>query len=986
MKRDKYDVIISEHSEEGNAVRTVKYPDFFTRKDIHIDEPAVRDQKIEALIDAMTMEEKFSLLGGSKEPDDKGKIGNAGYQWGVPRLGIPEAVMYDGPAGITGVVETTGLPQPSLLGCTWDEDMAYEFGAVAASEAAACSGNYLLAPQVDVIRSGHFWRNKDMKAEDSYLAGRLGVAETKGCQDQGVIATIKHFAVANTFGRSFFRFPDEMVDEQTLHEQYLRTFDMAIHEGNAGSVMNSYNRVNGSYCSANEALLKGVLRDQWGFRGSVMSDWGSVHEFTLSKGMDMEMPYPAYNHANRILKHIERGQMTFEELNEAVRHVLYGMSVVGLLGLVQLDENGKVIPDPWRKHPIQMEWCYEQRKAEGLFEENAKKAARMVAEGAVLLKNDGALPLSPQALDGNIALIGLGSKYPVTGEAQERSFGTLGRMQSGREALEEVTGKSFEAYPGIDYVGEPIPGKVLFQDAEGEKPGLVRTWGILEEDRDPVAAARGPGGAGAAFLGFQDFDEDGVLIDTGMSSYNDMGEKKVDPDLLGTVYGVDPMVNFTVGTDESGAVVKTYRNGPNGTAFTDQAAWTWKGFLRPEETGDYHLMLQCIGGMASFFIQTEAGWQQAGRSLMREWAQWPWESLICTPEGMGITGNTFRLEAGKMYPVLIHGRQCVKNKDLQLRIAWQTPTFRKASYEAALKAAARADTIIYYACDQVMKEMKLNFRKLSEEQLLEMGGEQRQLLQDVIEAKKPEAKLIVLVQTSNARALGEWEAQASAILTAYHPGQEGARVIAKILTGGINPSGKLSQTWPFATADTPLTDSPAHLKERGVGTGEEEDIRIRLSEGIFNGYRYNDREGVCPLYPFGHGLSYTAYAYDNLEVKPEDGTYRVSFTVQNTGRRAGDEIAQVYLGRGQVPAYMQMAEKQLIGFARVKNVQPGEIREVSLRIDPKMLMSWDPAQTPVLRENGTKDKWVRVTGEREFMVGASSRDIRLRRKVDVTEA
>ena len=145
------------------CLKTVKYPERFTRKDLKIDSPEIRDKKIDALVAAMTWEEKLSLLGGSKEPDDKGKIGNAGYQWGVPRLGIPEAVMYDGPAGITGVVETTGLPQPSLLGCTWDDDMAYEFGAVAASETASCSGNYLLAPQVDVIRTPHFGRNKDMK-------------------------------------------------------------------------------------------------------------------------------------------------------------------------------------------------------------------------------------------------------------------------------------------------------------------------------------------------------------------------------------------------------------------------------------------------------------------------------------------------------------------------------------------------------------------------------------------------------------------------------------------------------------------------------------------------------------------------------------------------------------------------------------------------------------------------------------------------------
>ncbi len=967
-------------------MKNVKFPDFFTRADIKIDTPEVRDQKINALIEAMTMEEKLSLLGGSKEPADKGKIGNAGYQWGVPRLGIPEAVMYDGPAGITGVVETTGLPQPSLLGCTWDDDMAYAFGEVAASETAACSGNYLLAPQVDVIRSPHFGRNKDMKAEDSYLAGRLGVAETKGCQDQGVVATIKHFAVANTFGRSFFSFPNEMVDEQTLHEQYLRTFDMAIHEGNAGSVMNSYNVINGKYASANEELLKGVLRDQWGYKGSVMSDWGSVHEFTTNKGMDMEMPYPAYTNANRILKHIERGEMTFDDVNEAVRHVLYGMSVVGLLGLVQLDEEGKAVSDPYRKQPIQMEWLYEQKCEEGLFEENAKKAAKIVEEGAVLLKNDGALPLTEEDLSDRVALIGLGAKYPVTGDQQERSFGTIRRMQSGAEAMEEVTGRAFASHPGIDYVGVAIPKEAFFQDEEATKPGLVRTVGILEEDRDPVAAEQGPGGAGAGFMGFQDFDEDGVLIDTGMASYQDMGEKKLPADVLGSFCCVDDNIDFTCGMNEDGSLVKTYQNGPDGRAFTDQEAYTWKGYLKAPETGDYTLLLECIGGMGSFFIETEEGWVQAGHSNMREWAQWPWESLICTREGMGITGKQIHLEAGKTYKVLVHGRQCVKNKDLQIRTAWATPSWKKQNYEEALEAAANADTIIYYACDKVMRGFP--FGKIAEKEPLEIGGEQRQLLFDVIAQKKPEAKLIVIVQTSNAMALGDWEGKANAILTAYHPGQEGARVMAKILTGALNPGGKLSQSWPARSEDTPLTDTPEHLEERGAGVGpDDKHIVIRMTEGICNGYRYYDKEGVKPLYAFGHGLSYTNFAYSGLEIEEAPGnefgtTFKVRFRVTNTGRVKGDEIAQIYLGKAKVPVYMQMAEKQLVGYYRVKNLMPGECREVEVTIDPKMLCSWDPAQTMQVRSDGTKDKWVRPHGTRAILVGAASDDIRLEGSIE----
>ena len=982
--------------------KTVKYPERFTRNDIKIDSKEIREKKIDALVRAMTMEEKFSLLGGSKEPEDKGKIGNAGYQWGVPRLGIPEAVMYDGPAGITGVVETTGLPQPSLLGCTWDDDRAYDFGAIAASETAACSGNYLLAPQVDVIRTPHFLRNKDMKSEDSYLAGRLGAEETRGCQDQGVVATIKHFAVANTFGKTFFDHPNEMLDEQTLHEQYCRTFEMTIRESDAGSVMNSYNKVNGSYMSANEGLLKGVLRDQWGFKGSVMSDWGSVHEFTMDKGMDMEMPYPAYNNSNRILKHIRSGEMTFEDIDNAVAHVLYGMSVAGLLGLVQLDEDGNVLTDPYHKEPIQMEWYYEEKVAEGLFDENAKKAAKIVEEGTVLLKNNGALPLKEDILEGNVALIGLGSKYPVTGDQQERSFGTIRRMQSGKEALEEVTGKEFEAYPGIDYVGEPIPADALYRDAEATEPGLVRTYGILDEDRDPAAGDEGPGGAGAAFFGFTDFDEDGVPIETGMTSYNDAGEKHPEGYPLGQVLWVDSQINFTVGTDDNGEVVKTYQNGANGTAFTEQEAYTWKGYLKAPETGDYSLILECIGGMSSFFIKMEDGWKQAGKSAMREWAQWPWESLICTREGMGITAGTFHLEEGKTYPILVHGRQCVKNKDLQIRIAWQTPSFAKKNYEDAMTAAENADTIIYYACDKVLAAN--HFGKLAEEQPLEYTGEQMQMLRDVIAKKKPDAKLIVVVQASNAKAIGEWEKSADAILTAYHPGQEGARVVAKIMTGQINPSGKLSQSWPAVTADTPITDSSEHLEERGVGREENGEVRIRMSEGIYNGYRFYDKTGKKALYPFGHGLSYTTYDYSDLSVKEvtEDmlgaglsentfvpkgltsdsirdfgNTIAVEFSVTNRGEVSGDEIVQVYLGKGEVPEYMQIAEKQLIGYLRVKNLLPGETRKVSIAIDPRMLCSWDIAHTLTKRSDGTKDKWYRIPGTRRVLIGASSEDIRL---------
>ena len=599
----------------------------------------------------------------------------------------------------------------------------------------------------------------------------------------------------------------------------------------------------------------------------------------------------------------------------------------------------------------------------------------------MLLKNDGVLPLSEEALSGKVALIGLGAKYPVSGQAQERSYGTIRRMQSGQEALSEVTGKQFEAYPGIDYVGETIPAACFYQDAEAEKPGLVRTYGILPEDKDPVAAEKGPGGVGDAFSGFTRLDEDGVLIETAMESYNAKEEEVPEGFPLGDFCSVDPEINFTVGTDEDGKIVKTYKNGPNGNAFLEGDSFTWKGFLKAPESGEFRLLLECIGGMASFFIRMDDGWKLAGKSAMREWAQWPWESLICTPEGMGITGTTLRLQQGKTYEILVHARGCVKNKDLQLRLAWETPSFSAKNYKAAISAAADADTIIFYACENVMRDIAEAFRTIAEKNPLTLGGPERKLLDDVIAAKKPGAKLIVIVQTSNARAIGDWEASASAILTAYHPGQEGAAVLAKILTGGINPSGKLSQSWPARTEDTPVTDSEKHLLERGMGIGEE-DIRIRMTEGIFTGYRWYDKTGVKALYPFGFGLSYTDYEYRDLEAEEIPAadfgsTLQVSFTVKNTGKRSGSEIAQVYLGKTEVPPHLQIAEKQLIGFIRVKDLAPGEERRVTLVIDPRMLCVWDPALTFIRRSDGTLDKWIRPDGPRALMVGASSTDIRL---------
>ncbi|MCD8365361.1 MAG: glycoside hydrolase family 3 C-terminal domain-containing protein, partial [Clostridiales bacterium] len=385
-----------------------------------------------------------------------------------------------------------------------------------------------------------------------------------------------------------------------------------------------------------------------------------------------------------------------------------------------------------------------------------------------------------------------------------------------------------------------------------------------------------------------------------------------------------------------------------------------------------------------FLLQVDGQWQVIRNAQFREWTQWPWEHVAHTPEGMGITGQKIMLKKGEAYPVVVFGRQAVKNKDLQIRLAWSTPTQKKERYDAMMEAVSTADTVIYYACDTW--DAKSPFADMLEKKdgsYIEISREQTALLEDAIAHRRENSKFIVVLQTSNARAIGRWADKVDAILCTYMPGQEGSRVIAEILTGKTNPSGKLSQTWPASNDDTPVSDTPEHLNHRQIGAPIGDDRIAEMSEGIFSGYRWYDREGRKPLYEFGYGLSYTTFSYEGLDIRKEGDGYAVSLTVTNTGEVSGDEIVQVYLGATEVPAHIQMARKQLAGYARVKNLAPQESRQVTLFIEERSLCYLNPAMVLQNRPDGTKDKWVRATGQRDVYVGASSRDIRLTGTIEV---
>jgi beta-glucosidase len=253
------------------------------------------EQRVQDLLGRMTLEEKVSMLSGANWMESVA----------IPRLGIPAIKMADGPMGIRswlgssaitsapGAKQTfssTAFPAGIAVAATWDPEIAQQVGRAIGEEMKSIGRNMILGPTVNIQRVPLWGRNFEGYGEDPYLASRLGVAYIKGVQSEGVIATVKHFAANNEeFERHRI---DEAIDERTLQEIYFPAFKAAVQEAGVWSVMSAYNKVNGTYCAENEYLLKNVLKNGWGFKGFVVSDWGSTYSTagTVNAGMDLEMP------------------------------------------------------------------------------------------------------------------------------------------------------------------------------------------------------------------------------------------------------------------------------------------------------------------------------------------------------------------------------------------------------------------------------------------------------------------------------------------------------------------------------------------------------------------------------------------------------------------------------------------------------------------------------------------------------------------------
>lgn len=401
--------------------------------------------RVESLIGRLTLDEKISLLHGATDPNS---LGQAGYVPGVPRLNIPPLRLADGPAGVRVTRHATALPAPVLLASAFDPELARRYGRVIGREGRALGQDVLLSPMVNLIRTPYAGRNFETFSEDPLLASDMVAAEIEGIQGEGLIATVKHYAMNNQEQDRMS--VDVRVDEQTMHELELRGFEAAV-VARTGAVMGAYNKVNGTFACENRTLLTDVLREQWGFEGWVMTDWFAAHSTVaaITAGLDMEMPDGTY-FGTALRSAVQNGTVPERYVDRAVRRILTVMDRFGLL-------DGSAPPRPDRDAPA-----------------SAAVALEIAEAGATLLRNERrTLPL---ARGGSLAVIGPTGALPfVSGGGSAHVVPD--HADSPLDALKSRAGKLTYAL-GEDLYGKAIPASALDPafDSEGQQLAAGQVW------------------------------------------------------------------------------------------------------------------------------------------------------------------------------------------------------------------------------------------------------------------------------------------------------------------------------------------------------------------------------------------------------------------------------------------------------------------------------------------------------------------------------
>jgi beta-glucosidase len=851
------------------------------------------EKMVKSLLSQMTIAEKVNYLAGAP-PADPTLPNSTGQDIPpVPRLGLPELRNCDGPVGIRVSTPATRYPANLLLAASWDPERAFDQAKGIARDARARGFAVWYGPGVDMYRVPVGGRNSEyMCGEDPFLGSRMAVAQIRGAQGQGVVATVKHF-VAND--QDYRRFTiNNVVDERTLREINFPPFEAAIRKGDVGSCMMAYSALNGVFCSEDPFLMQTMLASEWGFKGFKVSDYGAVHDpvNAIQQGQDIIYGGFAPQSTAPLLQAVNSGQLSLARLDDAVSRILRIIVKFHFLERPQLDPS---IPldDPFGRQA-------------GL------NSAR---QGITLLKSDGLLPFR---------------------RGQTRSIAVVGRYAGGDPPSETGSGTVIP----IHFTSE-ING--LQQIANGATNVVYLREGNLDfnvaEFRSLSANGQYQPGLKAEYYNNEDLSGSPVL---------------------------------TRQEDHLSAIYPTQAPPQVGTNFSVR----WSGEFVAPVKGDYAVKFQ-MSSNARVYLSGEKifdNWQTVDGTSFSDLKFCP---TILVPKVPLQAGQSVAVRFEYKFPgtLFYHIRGVVP----QVGLGWATlePPANLNTYNAVVITAGFDQS---YEGEQADRAAVM----ITKPGLYEMPELQDDLIANMA-AKN--SNTVVVLHGGGSMGTQKWINQVHGLVHVFFPGQDGGQALAEILFGDVNPSGKLPFTFEKRFQNNPAY--PNYPNDLSVdATGNTAVYR----EGIFMGYRGFDKNGPEPLYPFGYGLSYTTFAYSDLDIEPaqndrdadgdrekhglgktdfkehgdkDQDLAKVSFTVTNTGRRAGAEIAELYVGEKNPPVLRPI--KELKGFKKVF-LQPGNSRRVTLELDQRSFAFFDTG----------RHLWVAKSDIYNILVGNSSQNLPLK--------
>lgn len=829
-------------------------------QELYKNENAPTHERIMDLLSRLSVEEKISLLRATSP--------------GISRLDIPK--YYHGNEALHGVVRPgrfTVFPQAIGLAATWDPVLQEQVATVISDEARARWNELdqgreqknqfsdlltFWSPTVNMARDPRWGRTPETYGEDPYLSGIMGTAFVKGLQGNDsrylkIVSTPKHFAANNEEHNRFVCNPQ--ISEKQLREYYFPAFEACVKEGKSASIMSAYNALNDVPCTLNAWLLTKVLRNDWGFKGYVVSDCGgpsllvNAHKYVKTKeaaatlslkaGLDLECGDDVYDEP--LLSAYRQYMVTDADIDSAAYRVLRARMQLGLFDSGEKNPYTKISPDVIGSAEHQ---------------EVALNAAR---ECIVLLKNQKKmLPLNVKKVK-SIAVVGI--------NAGNCEFG--------------------------DYSGSPViaPVSVLqgIKDRVGDGVKVVYApWKSAVDGMELIQGTNFPEGLKAEY-----FDNTKL-----------QGTPKVRK---------EEWINF-----------EPANQAPDPFLPKSPLSVRWTGKLRPTVTGQY-----------TFSFTSDDGCRLSvdGKMLIDAW------------RGHAVRTDTaaIYLEAGKDYQLKA---EYYDNRDYAVaKLQWRVPQVGKVTrldlYGEAGKAVRECETVV-----AVLGINKSIEREGQDRYDIQLPADQREFLQEVY---KVNPNIIVVLVAGSSLAINWMDEHIPAIVNAWYPGESGGKAVAEVLFGDYNPGGRLPLTYYKSLDELPPFDDYDITKGRT--------------------YKYFKGE---VLYPFGYGLSYTSFKYSNLQVEDGEDEINVSFQLKNTGKCAGDEVAQVYV---KLPERNEvMPVKELKGFERV-SLKGGESKKVTIKLRKDLLRYWDEEQS----------QFVHPSGDYMIMLGASSADIRLQKIVPVLQ-